>query len=110
MRRSKELCSIKKVQESIGELIPKGKVSLVQTAEELGISPRSLQRRLAEQGMNYSLLLDEMRFLKAKELIQEQEKLKEVADRLGYSDAGSFTRAFERWSGMSPLQFRKKNY
>ena len=110
MRQSTELLTIESVRNAIGKLIPKGQATLAQTAEAMGISARTLQRRLAEQDLSYSLLLDEMRFNKASELIQQQKKLSEVASCLGYADAGSFTRAFERWAGMSPLQYRKRYY
>ena len=108
VRQSTELLTIESVRNTIGKLIPKGQATLVQTAEVMDISARTLQRRLAEQGLSYSYLVDEMRFIKARELIQQQEKIAEVATRLGYADAGSFTRAFERWAGMSPLQYRKQ--
>ena len=110
VRQSTELLTIESVRNAIGKLIPKGKATLVQAAEVMGFSARTIQRRLAEQGLSYSHLADEMRFIKARELIQQQEKIAEVAARLGYADAGSFTRAFERWTGMSPLEYRKRFY
>ena len=110
MRQSTELLSIESVRGVIGELLPKSQVTLAQTAKEMGLTARTLQRRLAEQGLSFSRLVDEMRFIKARALIQEREKLTDVATHLGYADAGSFTRAFERWTGMSPLQYRKRFY
>ena len=110
VRQSTELLTIESVRNAIGKLIPKGQATLVQAAEVMGCSARTIQRRLAEQGLSYSHMVDEMRFIKARELIQQQEKIAEVATRLGYADAGSFTRAFERWAGMSPLQYRKRYY
>ncbi len=111
MRQSTELFVIDTVvRGTIGKLLPKGQVSLHHIAEAMGISARTLQRRLAEQGLSYSRLVDEVRFSKARELILERQKLTDVATRLGYADAGSFTRAFERWAGMSPLQYRKRFY
>ena len=107
VRQSTELLTIESVRNAIGKLIPKGQATLVQTAEVMGFSARTLQRRLAEQGLSFSHLVDEMRFIKAQELIQQQEKIAEVATRLGYADAGSFTRAFERWTGMTPQHYRK---
>ena len=110
VRQSTELLTIESVRNAIGKLIPKGQATLAKTAEVMGVSARTLQRRLAEQGLSFSHLVNEMRFIKAQELIQQQEKIAEVATRLGYADAGSFTRAFERWAGMSPLQYRKRYY
>jgi len=108
MKQSTEMLTIDSVRGAVAKLLPGGQVTLAKTAEATGFSARTLQRRLAEQGLNYSHLLDEMRFIKARELIQQHEKIAEVATRLGYADAGSFTRAFERWTGMSPRQYRKR--
>lgn len=109
-RQSRELKVIDSVRGVIGKLLPHGQVTLEQTAAALGISERTLQRRLSEQDLNYSRLVDEVRFIKARELILKKEKLTDVALQLGYADAGSFTRAFERWTGMSPMQYRKRFY
>ena len=108
VRQSTELLTIESVRNAIGKLIPKGQAALVQTAEGMGFSARTLQRRLAEQGLSFSQLVDEVRFIKAQKLIQQQKKIAEVAIRLGYADVGSFTRAFERWAGVSPTQYRKR--
>jgi AraC-like DNA-binding protein len=109
VKQSSELITIKLIRGAIGELLHDSGATLDQTAGTLGLSARTLQRRLSEHGLSYSRLLAEMRFLKARELIQQQEKISDVALRLGYADAGSFTRAFERWAGMSPLQYRKRH-
>ena len=109
MKQSSELLTIDLIRGAIGELLHNSEANLDQTAGALGLSARTLQRRLSEQGLSYSRLLAEMRFLKARELIQRQEKISDVALRLGYADAGSFTRAFERWAGMSPRQYRKRH-
>ena len=108
MKQSTEMLNIDSVRSAVAKLLPGGQVTLAKTAKAAGFSARTLQRRLAEQGLNYSHLLDEMRFIKARELIQQHEKIAEVATCLGYADAGSFTRAFERWTGMSPMQYRKR--
>ena len=108
MKQSTEMLNIDSVRSAVAKLLPGGQVTLAKTAKAAGFSARTLQRRLAEQGLNYSHLLDEMRFIKARELIQQHEKIAEVATRLGYADAGSFTRAFERWTGMAPMQYRKR--
>ena len=110
MKQSSELLSIDLIRHAIGELLPDNEANLDQTAVAVGLSARTLQRRLSKQGMSYSRLLDEVRFHKAQELFLRQEKISDVAAFLGYADTGSFTRAFERWTGMSPLQYRKRFY
>ena len=109
VKQSSQLLTIDLIRGAIGDLLHNSDATLDQTAGALGLSARTLQRRLSEQGLSYSRLLAEMRFLKARELIQRQEKICDVALRLGYADAGSFTRAFERWAGMSPRQYRKRH-
>lgn len=79
-------------------------------AEAAGMSVRTLQRRLVEVGLTYSRLLDDVRFTLAVSLMKNPEmKLIEIALDLGYDSPGSFTRAFRRWSGFSPKEFRVAN-
>ena len=59
-------------------------------------SPRTLQRRLTEEGFTFKRPVSEVRFLSARRLIVENHKLSEIATRLGYADASSFTGAFDR--------------
>jgi AraC-like DNA-binding protein len=76
-------------------------------ARELGLSIRTLKRRLADEGVSYTSLLEERRRLLAVELLSTDRGVGEIAERLGYSDATSFTRAFRRWTGKSPRAFRE---
>ena len=71
------------------------------------MSLRSFQRQLAKDHLSYSLLLDQIRFETAVRLLQDPTlKLIEISLELGYNDPANFTRAFKRWTGMSPRQFR----
>ena len=73
----------------------------------VGMSVRTLQRRLAETGVSYSDLVDEVRLASALTLIDDRSiRLSDVARRLGYADAANFDRAFRRWTGFSPSQVR----
>jgi AraC-like DNA-binding protein len=73
----------------------------------VGMSVRTLQRRLADMGVSYSDLVDEVRLASALTLIDDRSiKLSEIARRLGYADAANFDRAFKRWTGLSPSQAR----
>jgi AraC-like DNA-binding protein len=76
-------------------------------AAELGTSQRTLKRKLAEEGVSYSELVDEARSARAVALMRSELTVDEIADRLGYSDAANFTRAFRRWTGKTPRAFRK---
>jgi AraC-like DNA-binding protein len=77
-------------------------------AEASGMSVRSLQRRLTAAGLSYADLIDQLRFDQAIQLLGNPTlKLVEVAAELGYRDQANFTRAFKRWTGTSPHEFRR---
>lgn len=79
-------------------------------SEIAGVSPRTLQRRLAQQGTSYSRVLDQARLLKAAAMLKETGlKLLDISLILGYANAPGFTRAFRRWTGVSPRAYRQLN-
>ncbi|WP_330181460.1 AraC family transcriptional regulator [Nocardia sp. NBC_01503] len=78
-------------------------------AAELFMSPRTLSRRLNEEGTSFRALLDEVRQLLAEELLDHTDMTTEqVARRLGYAEAASFIRAFRRWKGCPPQEYRAR--
>jgi len=94
----------------VRELLPlsEGFRSLEEIAQQMGVSPRTLKRRLADQDTSYSALLDELRQERALLLLRDESLSREqIAERLGYSDAANFTRAFRRWTGKTPGSVRK---
>ena len=77
------------------------------TARRLGMSSRTLQRRLRASGTSFSDLLQQLRARNACQLLrQDGRRLAEIAEALGFSEHSAFTRAFKRWTGASPAQFR----
>ena len=77
-------------------------------ARELHLSTRTLQRRLAEQGITFQRLLEEARRELARHyLLHSSLELNQTAYLLGYEDANSFFRAFHQWEGTSPGQWRQ---
>ncbi len=77
-------------------------------AAELGLSVRSLQRRLNEAGVSFSLLRDETRMREAMILLTESRlSLAELALRLGYSEESAFSRAVKAWWGAGPRELRR---
>jgi len=85
-----------------------GFLSLDDVAKALSLSGRTLKRRLAEEGTDFSTLLDEQRRERALLLLRSPElSVEAVADRIGYSDVANFTRAFRRWTGTTPTAYRR---
>lgn len=85
-----------------------GEVSLEQIAKSLGMSARTLQRRLSERKLEFSALVEEVRRSLAVEYVSHSRyNLTEVALMLGYSEASSFSRAFRRWTQITPQQYRQ---
>jgi len=79
------------------------------TAEFLGVTVRTLQRHLAEVGMTHESLVGRARFVTAAALLNETDtKILDIALDLGYSDHAHFTRAFGRWAGCSPQEYRRR--
>jgi AraC-like DNA-binding protein len=84
-----------------GKLLGRREVS-----DKLGISERSLDRLLAREGVRFSELAGLQRLEKAKSSLRAGETVERAAEKLGYSDARSFRRAFQKATGMSPAEFK----
>lgn len=79
--------------------------SLETAASELGMSGRTLRRKLAEEGTSYQQELDDVRQKLAREYFQRGgSSVTEIAMTLGFSDASAFAKAFRRWTGMAPSE------
>ncbi|QRY77466.1 AraC family transcriptional regulator [Pseudomonas sp. PDNC002] len=76
-------------------------------AEQLELSGRHLNRKLADEGTSFKLLREQVLHAMAEQLLRDSPRLSEVAERLGFSDESAFAKAFRRWSGMTPGQFRQ---
>ncbi|WP_416024991.1 AraC family transcriptional regulator [Achromobacter marplatensis] len=80
---------------------------LTSIAREIGMSARTLQRRLKSSGVDFEALHDETRRSEALRLIgMRKYSATEIAYMVGYSDPAHFTRAFKRWTGQAPSRFR----
>jgi AraC-like DNA-binding protein len=77
-------------------------------AADLGLTPRTLIRRLQRQETSYQAILDGTRVELAEwYLRQTGESVEAIAVRLGYQDPSNFSRTFRRWKGMTPSAFRE---
>lgn len=89
-------------------LIRSGRTALADLAQALHLSPRSLQRRLSEQGSSFQALLDQTRQQLAEAYLRDPElELSEVAGLLGYSEHSALSRAFRQWTGQTPQEWRR---
>jgi AraC-like DNA-binding protein len=79
-----------------------------QVAKLLSVHSRTLSRRLNACGTSFQELLDEGRFEIARQMLEDTRvEGHQIAETLDYADASAFTRAFRRWSGITPTQWRK---
>jgi AraC-like DNA-binding protein len=99
------------VRLQLGHLMGDRTFGIDAVAESLGMSKRSLQRRLAGEGLTYSGVLADVRLDTAARWLRETDKsVGEIAFRLGDTDAANFTRAFRGNTGISPRVFRENSY
>ncbi len=79
------------------------------TSRMLGISVRTLQRRLHENGLNYSQLVDQARLEVACRLLKAPNlRLGDIAEKVGYANPSALSRAFKRWLSISPREYRQR--
>ena len=84
--------------------------TLEDIAKELGLGPRTLQRRLTDVGLNFQQLVEDTRRELARHFLKQRAvELNETAFLLGYEDANSFYRAFQEWEGTSPGEWRTRH-
>ncbi len=98
-----------RVRQVVGVLLSRGAPDLHVVASVVNVSVRTLQRRLRADGVSYARVLADARFEAARQMLRDSDvRIGEVARTLGYSDAAHFTRAFQRWTGVTPRDFRRR--
>ena len=98
---------IDQVRNALANELCGGDPSLERIATDLNLTPRTLQRKLQELGTSYNDVLDQMRRqLSMRYLRDPRMAICEVAYMLGFSESSSFHRAFKRWTGVTPKEFR----
>ena len=97
-----------RVRQAICKRLGNQTLAMAALAQELGMSTRTLRRRLLEQRTSYHDILDRVRRELADELLCDPDhKLSEIAFLLGFSDASAFHRAYVRWTGKTPASRRR---
>lgn len=100
---------VSRVRAALIRLLPNGDCSKAAVASELFMTPRSLHNRLREQGTSYQEILDEVRQRLAMQYaVSTRQSMIEIAGSLGFSSNASFCRAFRRWTGSSPSEYRDR--
>jgi len=95
------------LRELLKGYLSKEDLQIESIAEIIGTSKRTLQRRLNEKGTSFSEVVSQTRFIIAKDQLENgDQKIIDIAYELGYQDPAHFSRAFYRWAGISPRQFR----
>lgn len=99
--------TLARARRQLARQLGEGDTELASLAQQLHISPRSLQRKLKEADLSFTRLLDEVRLeLAERYLADARLSLTDIAFLLGFSEQSAFTRAFKRWHGCPPAQFR----
>ena len=97
----------KRVRLTVAQLLSEGVPPLSLVAANLGLSARTLQRRLADQGQSFQNLVDQSRRELARQLLTETNySLAEIAFLTGFAEQSGFNRAFKRWEGQTPRSYR----
>ena len=98
------------VRELVIDRLAKGTVQIDDVARELNMSSKTLERRLADRKTTFSALLDDIRSGLAKHYLTDTDlRLEQIAYLTGYSEPAALVRAFRRWTGTTPMQFRAKH-
>ncbi|GAA0782979.1 AraC family transcriptional regulator [Roseibium denhamense] len=97
-----------RVRACLTEMLASGIAGVGDVAERLAVSPRTLQRKLAQEGTSFQQLLNEVREQAARTYLQKTRYSNaEIAFLLGYDDPNSFIRAYHNWTGVTPETSRQ---
>ena len=95
------------VERIVPQLLPHGRAGASEVARQLGMSSRTLSRKLRDEGSSFADIRDELRAALAKRYLSDRDlPVSEIAWLTGYREVSSLTHAFRRWTGMTPRQFR----
>ena len=96
-----------RVENAISSLLPHGRVIVADVARSLGMSHRTLARKLSDEGLNFTEILEQLRRDLATRYLEDRKlHVSKIAWLLGFRELSSFTHAFKRWTGKTPSQMR----
>ena len=100
-----QLCT--RVENAISSLLPHGRVLVEDVARSMGMSKRTLARRLSDEGLNFTEILQQLRRdLAVRYLDDRKLHVSKIAWLLGFNEVSAFTHAFKRWTGKMPRRMR----
>ena len=95
------------VENAMAPLLPHGQANAVEIARRIGMSHRTLARRLSAEGLTFSEIAEELKGDLARRYLRDGDlPISQIAWLLGYREVSGFTHAFRRWTGMTPRQAR----
>ena len=98
------------VENAIAALLPHGQARLENVAQRLRVTPRTLRRKLAAEGVTFAGLLEDLRLALAKHYLAEPHlSISRIAWLLGYTEVSAFSHAFRRWTGRTPRADRVRS-
>jgi AraC-like DNA-binding protein len=96
-----------KVENAISSMLPHGRVLVDDVARSLGMSKRTLARRLSDEGLNFTEILQQLRRdLAVRYLDDRKLHVSKIAWLLGFQEVSAFTHACKRWTGKTPREMR----
>jgi AraC-like DNA-binding protein len=96
-----------RVSSLISARLERGRVGVEAVASQLHMSRYTLHKKLRREGLTFASLLEEVRRKQALTYLQDKTKpLVEIAEQLGFSELSAFSRAFKRWMGVPPAEYR----
>ena len=106
-RKPERLTVRSKAEDILPKLLPHGRATASEVARRLGMSLRTLSRKLGEEGTSFAEILEQLRAALAKRYLHDESlPVSEIAWLLGYRELSSLTHAFKRWTGTTPRRFR----
>ncbi len=108
LEQQEDPAELRRIRDACARNASRGEYGAAALAQRLGMSLRTLQRRVQGLGTSVSAIIDEVRAATARQLIADPDlSLFDVAFALGYSTESAFRRAFRRWTGQSPAYYRR---
>ena len=101
---------VSRIRQTIADLLPSGRAKAKLVASELGMTERTMHRRLVDEATSFTKIIDRLRHDLVEKYMKDQKlSLQQIAFLLGYGDQSAFSVAFKRWTGRAPKDIRADN-